>query len=212
MMKVELVLLIFCSACFGVLMESFQSEWEREKTVTNKEVSSPEFKFLGASFEGAAKKLPEYLAVPISSDRKEDLKPEKSARQVPRWLQKVLLGVPAAVPRAEGATRKSDLVEVLCYLNRINVRVKRKVFKSENAHTYLSLGSCPVSQIHEDHYSFLYYLKTDCGFKKEVGKNSPHAFYLSIDLLIDWLTLIKFSLFYLAEFSRLFVSQYFAPL
>lgn len=171
MRQVGLVLLTLCSACFGVLMENFESEWEREKTVTNKEGSSPEFKFLGASFEGAAKKLPEYLAVPISSDRKEDLKPEKSARQVPTWLQKVLLGVPATVSRAEGATQKSDLVEVLCYLDRINVRVKRKAFKSENAHTHLSLGSCPVSHIHEDHYSFLYNLKTDCGFRKEVGKN-----------------------------------------
>ncbi|XP_037546191.1 zona pellucida sperm-binding protein 3 [Nematolebias whitei] len=114
-------------------------------------------------------------------DRKEDLKPEKSARQVPRWLQKVLLGVPAAVPRAEGAARKSDSVEVLCYFNRINVRVKRKVFKSEDAHTYLSLGSCPVSQIHEDHYSFLYYLKTDCGFKKESFPD-----YFSVSILLHY--------------------------
>lgn len=171
-MNVGFVLLLFSSAC-AVLMEDAELEWKRKTNVTNEEGSSPAFKWLSASVEGAtkdkAKKLPEYLPVPIANDHKEDLKPEMGARQIPKWLQKVLQGFPATVSRSEGATQKSDLIEVLCYFDRIYVRIKRTIFNSEDAHMYLALGSCPFNQINEDYYYFLYYLKTDCGFKAEVG-------------------------------------------
>ncbi|XP_017272410.2 zona pellucida sperm-binding protein 3 isoform X2 [Kryptolebias marmoratus] len=186
MMNVGLVLLLFCSACFGLLTEQSESEWEREKNVTNENGSLPKLKSLDASAEEAtkerAKKLPEYLVVPFSSDQKEDLKPEMGVRQIPRWLQKVLLGVPATVllPDKE-ATQQSDLAGVLCYLDRIYVRIKRKVFKSEDAHLYLTLGSCPVNQMYEDHFYFLYYLKTDCGFKVESFPD-----YLSVSISLHY--------------------------
>lgn len=168
-MNVGFVLLLFSSVC-GVLKEDAELEWEKK---ASEEGSSPTFKLLGASVEGVtkdkAKKLPEYLTVPIANDHKEDLKPEMGARQIPKWLQKVLQGVPATVTQTEGATQKSELVGVLCYLDRIYVRIKRNVFNSEDSHMYLALGSCPFNHITDDYYYFLYYLKSDCGFKVEVG-------------------------------------------
>ncbi|MED6285123.1 hypothetical protein CHARACLAT_026114 [Characodon lateralis] len=98
----RLVLLVFCSTCSFALIKVSESESEKEKTVIHekeeeeKQASLPKAQSLPASADDSSrdgsKKLPEYLIVPVSRDHKGDLKPERGARKIPGWLQKVLLG------------------------------------------------------------------------------------------------------------------------
>uniref|UniRef100_A0A1A8F2W6 Zona pellucida glycoprotein 3c n=2 Tax=Nothobranchius korthausae TaxID=1143690 RepID=A0A1A8F2W6_9TELE len=180
-LNVKLVLVVFCSACSGVLVKDFESEWERGES--NDEGFSSKPWFLGRSAEPSAEKameLPEFLTIPVSSDHKEDLKPEIGVRQIPRWLQKVLLGIPPTIPQAAAGADESDVIGVHCYLDRLHVRVRKEIFRSEDAHKYLTLGSCPVNQGHEEYYYLLYSLKSDCGFKIE---SSPDYLSIRISLL-----------------------------
>uniref|UniRef100_A0A8C6K597 Zona pellucida glycoprotein 3c n=1 Tax=Nothobranchius furzeri TaxID=105023 RepID=A0A8C6K597_NOTFU len=170
-LNVKLVFVVFCSACSGVLVKDFESERERGKSVRNDEGFSSKPGFLGRSAEPSAEKameLPEFLTIPVSSDHKEDLKPEIGVRQIPGWLQKVLLGIPPTIPQAAAGADESDVIGVRCYLDRLYVRVRREIFRSEDAHKYLTLGSCPVNQGYKEYYYLLYSLKSDCGFKIEV--------------------------------------------
>ncbi|XP_061572777.1 zona pellucida sperm-binding protein 3 [Cololabis saira] len=114
-----------------------------------------------------AKKLPKYLIVSPSNDHKEDLKPEKRTRAVPKWLKKVLLGIPPTIADAAEATQKTDSIELLCYLDKVNIRIKRGIFKSNDAFKYLKLGTCPVNHRDNEYYFLLYSLTTDCGFHLE---------------------------------------------
>ncbi|KAM7009831.1 zona pellucida sperm-binding protein 3 [Tautogolabrus adspersus] len=59
------------------------------------------------------------------------------------------------------------MIEILCHVDRMYVRVRRELFKTRDAYKYLKLGGCPVNRATTEHYYFLYLLKTDCGFKKE---------------------------------------------
>ncbi|XP_072240047.1 zona pellucida sperm-binding protein 3 [Leuresthes tenuis] len=186
--NIGLVFLLFCSYCCGVLVKDPESEWEEVKTVTEEEeegANMPKSKPLSVSDDGPsvarAKKLPKYLVVSSTSDHKEDLKPEKRAREVPKWLKNVLLGSPPTLPRAAGATHKSDLLEIQCHFDRIYVRIRKEVFKSQVAYKYLKLGTCPVTYGNKDHYFLMHSLKKDCGFKVESFPD-----YLSIGTTVHY--------------------------
>ncbi|MEQ2261459.1 hypothetical protein XENORESO_010660 [Xenotaenia resolanae] len=186
-----LVLLVFCSTCSFALIKVSESESEKEKTVIHekeeeeKQASLPKAQSLPASADDSprdgSKKLPEYLIVPVSRDHKGDLKPERGARKIPSWLQKVLLGMPPTLSSDEGATNKSKLVEVRCHMDKIYVRIRKEVLKSQDAYKYLTLGSCPVNHADKDYYYLLQSLKTDCGFKVQ---SLPD--YLSIRIFLHY--------------------------
>ncbi|XP_041838382.1 zona pellucida sperm-binding protein 3 [Melanotaenia boesemani] len=109
------------------------------------------------------------------------MKPEKGARDVPKWLKTVLLGIPPTFSDDEGATHTPDLVEILCHFDRIYVRVRREFFKSKDAFKYLKLGTCSVNYRNKDYYFLMHSLKTDCGFKIESFPN-----YLSVSITFHY--------------------------
>ncbi|AWP06159.1 putative zona pellucida sperm-binding protein 3-like isoform 6 [Scophthalmus maximus] len=92
--------------------------------------------------------------------------PEKGARPLPDWSGEILR-VPVATSSTTAAAARAGVVELLCHVDRIYVRIRRDVFKSLNAYKDLKLGTCPVNQGTKAHYYLLYLLKTDCGFKLE---------------------------------------------
>lgn len=180
------LLLMFCSAYsyqlrsgprYGAFVHDPELEWERMQTVIGeemKQVPAPEPKFWKSVARSQtpvpeAKKVPEFLIVSASDLQKEVFKPEKGARPLPSSISKMLLEATAA-PTTAAADTRPKLVEVLCHVDRMYVRIRKEVFKYKDAYKYIKLGSCPVNQGTKDHYYFLYLLKNDCGFKKEVGE------------------------------------------
>lgn len=185
LMHAGLLLLLFCSAYsyhfrsgagYGPFLQDPELEWERMATVIGKEKApAPETKFWrsASSSESStpeAKKVPEYLIVSASKDQKAVFKPEKGAGPLPNSAKEMLL-VTASPTQTTGGTARKKLVEILCHVDRMYVRIRREVFKTRDAYKYLKLGTCPVNQGTKEHYYLLYLLTTDCGFKKEVGKS-----------------------------------------
>ncbi|KAM9363609.1 zona pellucida sperm-binding protein 3 [Symphorus nematophorus] len=151
-------------------------EWETMKMVIDVEKiqdAAPEPKFWknaatsGVTSIPEAKKVIPYEAVPASKVQKEVFKPEKGIRPLPNSIKEMLLGATAPPATTTSAPTRPKLIEILCHVDRMYVRVRREFFKSSNAYKYLKLGTCPVNQGTKEHYYLLYLLKTDCGFKKE---------------------------------------------
>ncbi|KAM9770559.1 zona pellucida sperm-binding protein 3 isoform 2-T2 [Menidia menidia] len=172
------IIILFCSACCGVLVKEPAPEWERVKTVPKAESLSGSSN--GSSVAGA-KKFPSYLVVSSTNDHKEDLRPEKSSRDMPQWLQKVLMGSPSTFPRAGFVTHKPGSVGLQCHFDKIIVKIEKDVFKSEDAFKYLKLGTCPVTHGNKDYYFLMHSLKSNCGFKV---KSLPD--YLSIGTTLHY--------------------------
>uniref|UniRef100_A0A3B5AR75 Zona pellucida sperm-binding protein 3-like n=1 Tax=Stegastes partitus TaxID=144197 RepID=A0A3B5AR75_9TELE len=184
LMHTGLLFLLFCSvsssqfrnrAGNGVFLQDPELEWERSATVMGEEkTEAPALKSkLGRSASVDVASLPgaykyEYLRVPYANDRKEDFKPQKGARPLPEWARKMLLGDPPTISLTEELDKRK-LVEILCHVDRMYVRINREIFKSRDAYKYLKLGTCPVNQAKGKYYYLLYLLKSNCGFKKEVG-------------------------------------------
>ncbi|CAJ1052664.1 zona pellucida sperm-binding protein 3 [Xyrichtys novacula] len=183
LMHAGLLLLLFCSAHsnqfrgapgHGLFVEDPELEWERMETVigeANTEAPEPDAKFWRSSSsygssQTAAKKVPEYVIVPASKIQKEAFKPEKGARPLPNSVKELLLSS-TATAKASGKAARPKMIEILCHVDRMYVRIRREIFKTKDAYKDLKLGSCPVNQGTKVHYFFLYLLSSDCGFKKE---------------------------------------------
>ncbi|XP_041789519.1 zona pellucida sperm-binding protein 3 [Chelmon rostratus] len=157
---------------YGRFVDDPELEWERMEKVIGEEmayeVPAPETKFWrsasGGSSTPEAKKVPAYMIVPASKVQKEVFKPEKGARPLPNSVKEMLLAASTAVT---AATARTKLIEILCHVDRMYVRIQRDIFKTRDAYKYLKLGTCPVNQGNKEHYYLLYLLTTDCGFKKE---------------------------------------------
>ena len=183
-MHAGLLLLLLCSAYssqfrrgagYGPFVPDPEREWKRLEKVIAEEMAealTQENKFLrSASGSGSetpeANKVPEYVVVSSSEDQKEVFKPEKGARPLPDKAREILLRT--AAPSVAPVKPRLQLVEMLCHVDRIYVRVRRFIFKSKDSYKHLKLGNCPVNQGTKQHFYLLYLMKTDCGFKKEVG-------------------------------------------
>lgn len=129
--------------------------------------------------------FPEYIRILSSNYPKDTFKPERGARPLPSWAKELLLGPSSttAKPSAKAANR-GKLVEILCHVDRMYVRIRREVFKTRDAYKNLKLGTCPVNQGTKDHYYFLYLLKTDCGFNKQVCKSAQMSFFFQKQLCL----------------------------
>lgn len=184
-MHAGLLLLLFCftdsqfRSGAGLFVQDPETEWERLVTVIREEMTeapAPYSKLLRSSSTSdssapAAKNVPQYVIVSASKVQKEVFKPEKGARPLPVLIKEMLLGATVATPTGgAAAATTTPLVEILCHVDRMYVRIRREVFKTREAYKYLKLGTCPVNQASKVHYYLLYLLKSDCGFKREVGK------------------------------------------
>uniref|UniRef100_A0A8C4IEI3 Zona pellucida glycoprotein 3c n=1 Tax=Dicentrarchus labrax TaxID=13489 RepID=A0A8C4IEI3_DICLA len=105
-----------------------------------------------------------------SQDQKEVFKPEKGFRPLPYSVMNMLLGslTGTITTTTTVATTSPKMVEILCHVDRMYVRIKREFFKTRNAWKYLKLGTCAVKASTKEHYYLLNLLQDDCGFQKEV--------------------------------------------
>ncbi|XP_035515495.1 zona pellucida sperm-binding protein 3 [Morone saxatilis] len=184
-----LLLLLFGSAYtyqfrggaeYGLFVQNPELEWERMETVIGDEMErapAPETKSWrktsgSESSTRKAKGVPQYRIVSASQDHKEVFKPEKGFRPLPNSVINMLFGSLTATgvtgtSATTVATTSPKLIEILCHVDRMYVRVRREVFKTRNAWEYLKLGTCPVKASTKDHYYLLSLLEDDCGFQKE---------------------------------------------
>ncbi|XP_010732496.2 zona pellucida sperm-binding protein 3 [Larimichthys crocea] len=171
-----LLLLFLCSSVqfrsgvgYGLFVQDPDLEWERMKTVIGEKTPrapAPNSRALKSSPSTPdAKKVPEYQVISASQVQKEVFKPEKGARPLPSSVKEMLLAT--AAPATTAGTTRPQIIEVLCHVDRLYVRVRREVFKTKGAYKNLKLGTCPVNRGTKEHYYFLYLLKNDCGFVKE---------------------------------------------
>ncbi|XP_034717480.1 zona pellucida sperm-binding protein 3 [Etheostoma cragini] len=175
------LLLLFCTAYshpfrgtagHSPFVQDPEEEWERMTTAVGNEVDdtlSPQNKlFMGASTDGSstsqAKLVPKYLVASFSEDKVKDFKPGMGAGPLPNWASKMLLKTATTSPTVAASPQ---LVEILCHVDRLYIRVRKEIFKTNNAHKYLKFGTCPVNHGTTEHYYFLYLLTADCGFEKE---------------------------------------------
>nr|XP_057914522.1 zona pellucida sperm-binding protein 3 [Doryrhamphus excisus] len=152
-------------------LESDSSEAEMEPEMNEKVSPMSDVTFLRSGSSPPQRKMsPWYRIVSSSQDPKELFKPEKGFRFVPDSVRKMLLAPPPPIV-TPGGTGTSKLVEVLCHVDRMYVRVRRELFSTSDAFKDLKLGSCPVNEGTKDHYYLLYLLKSDCGFVRESQKD-----------------------------------------
>lgn len=180
-------LLLFCSAfsyqvgseeARGLNVQNPDSEWEQMDAETRKELMSdhaPEGRTWRHSLTGqpgasAPRTLPHYLIVSAAKDQTKAFRPGHGAGPLPSSAVGILLGHPPNALQAERIQDPKNLVEILCHIDRMYIRIKREAFKTLDAHKYLKLGTCPVNAASDVHYYLLYLLETDCGFKYEVSK------------------------------------------
>lgn len=219
LMQAGFLFLLFWSACFqfidkaeyGVFGQDPELDQEKMETVADEdetEDSAPQLKRSASHGDLStpeAMKLPKYLNVPASYDQKQLFKPERGVRPLPEWARKILLASAPAAPVTGGAEMGRDnVVEILCHVDKMYVRIRKRVFKSRDAYKYLKLGTCPVNQENEHYYYFLYSFVTGCGFKKEVGE-CPNVF-------VSYFTVTNQMEMFVPESCRLLVHQQCSPL
>ncbi|XP_033976478.1 zona pellucida sperm-binding protein 3-like isoform X2 [Trematomus bernacchii] len=179
-MHAVILLVLFCSAyCYrsrgrarnGPLVRNPEQEWERIQKVISDEMSEDlKPKFLRAASSAsttlAPRQVPVYLVVSSSDDHKSAFKPEKGAIPLPPSLRQMLLQT-ATTTIASRTTARPKLIEIVCHVDRMYVRVRKEIFKYTDAWKSLKLGTCSVNKSTKDHYYFLYLLTDSCGFKTE---------------------------------------------
>ncbi|XP_054634152.1 zona pellucida sperm-binding protein 3 [Dunckerocampus dactyliophorus] len=183
LMSAWLLLLLICSAGNGDAeseWDSVEAELELETETEMDEEVSPglvpravvsDVEFLrSGSSAPQRKRAPWYRIASFSQEPKELFRPEKGFRVVPNSVKKMLLAPPPPIA-TPGGTGTSKLVEVLCHVDRMYVRVRRELFSTSDAFKDLKLGVCPVNEGTPDHYYLLYLLKSDCGFIRESNKD-----------------------------------------
>uniref|UniRef100_A0A3Q3DIC9 Zona pellucida glycoprotein 3c n=1 Tax=Hippocampus comes TaxID=109280 RepID=A0A3Q3DIC9_HIPCM len=111
---------------------------------------------------------------------KELFMPEKGVRPIPASVKEMLLAPPPTVASL-GEAAKNKLVEVLCHIDRMYVKVSKELFSTRDAFKDLKLGKCPVNEGTSENYYLLYLLKNDCGFKRESTDD-----YLFISIVLHY--------------------------
>lgn len=162
------------SIAFGKMFDPEQ-EWDELVRVIASETAqefAPNAKLWKGGLAGPyipeAKRVPVYRRVPADEVRTEVFKPEKGARSMPESAEEMLRAT--AGPATTAGASRPELIETLCYTDRIYVRLQKQLFNSIDADKYLKLGSCLVNNLSKNHYYLLYLLENDCGFLKLVSK------------------------------------------
>ncbi|XP_052458910.1 zona pellucida sperm-binding protein 3 isoform X1 [Carassius gibelio] len=115
-------------------------------------------------------KLPASVRIPADELYKEHFTPEKGSKPIPPLVQSILLPTAPTEISATPVPGEPKTVEVLCYLDRMYVRVLKSFCSSPGARTHLKLGTCAVNKATATHYYLLYPLK-GCGVEREEDAN-----------------------------------------
>ncbi|XP_062244804.1 zona pellucida sperm-binding protein 3 [Platichthys flesus] len=178
MTRAGLLLLLVCSAHSyrfrsgagrGLAVRNPDAEWDRLATMMSEErrVASSPGRWKASPLKANVDTFPQFKLISMSKYPKEAFKPEKGVRPLPAFATEILVVPSSTGTTTAAAAARAPVVEVLCHLDRIYVRVLRAGFRSVDAYKYMKLGSCPVNQGTKEHYYFLYLLTTDCNYKKE---------------------------------------------
>ncbi|XP_056441735.1 zona pellucida sperm-binding protein 3 [Gadus chalcogrammus] len=109
--------------------------------------------------------LPDFLRVSAADDFKSLLLPDPGARVVPDEVKRILNPFPSIGVKSVHTAPSDLLLKVVCYINRVYVRVSKSLFTRRRADRGLKLGRCPVNRGDSDFYYFIYPLRTRlCGF------------------------------------------------
>ncbi|XP_055079356.1 zona pellucida sperm-binding protein 3 [Periophthalmus magnuspinnatus] len=166
----RILMIICCFVCSdGQFIKNPELEWDIMSKMTRKVSSGPvrnDFRSGRPSQSSNSEFImpPDFVVVSSAIDQKALFRPERGARPLPNSVKSLLF--PSA-PEPPIDSTQPKVVELLCHLDRIYVRVKRDAFKTLDAYKSLKLGTCPVNQGTKSHYYFLYLLTSDCGFTKE---------------------------------------------
>lgn len=154
-----------CSSDNDWNAEDAEDEWEKLSAVVNNEDASRNGYFYGRSSPiGQVYNPPASQAVLKAETHKELFKPENLTKPLPLVIKNMLLQA-AEPPPIIAPVRK--LIEVLCHIDRMFVRIRREIFM-QDVKKDLRYGKCNVSTSNEEYYYFLYMLDDDCGNQKEV--------------------------------------------
>ncbi|XP_072319712.1 zona pellucida sperm-binding protein 3 [Eucyclogobius newberryi] len=161
------ILVIGCAlaSCKGQeFNKNAEIEWDNMSKLTRKGSSEPLPKAFKSHVLPDFRMLPDFVVASSAIDQKDHFKPETGVRPLPNSVMPLLFPT-STVPPTESTQPK--VLEMLCHIDRIYVRIRRDVFKTSDAYKYLKLGSCAVNQATPTHYYFLYLLTSDCDFIKE---------------------------------------------
>lgn len=92
-------------------------------------------------------------------------KPSTEGRLLPLSFKEHLLKATAPPPTTAPARQR---FEVLCYIDRILIRVRKDAFK-QHILKDLKFGKCNVTEQDFEYYYLRHSMDADCGFQKEVG-------------------------------------------
>ncbi|XP_067298730.1 zona pellucida sperm-binding protein 3 [Pseudorasbora parva] len=128
------------------------------------ERSLPQVRSSSSDSTSVRQPLPASVRIPAALLYKELFKPEKGGRPVPPLVKKILLPEPVTPTKRSFTGPKT--VEVMCFLDRMHVRVLKSLFTNPNARKILKLGTCHVNKFSGTHYHLIYFLK-ECGVQRE---------------------------------------------
>lgn len=171
LMPARLLLLWFvtsCCTCVNSLSDgaAAEEEWEALSNTISKESSDGDY-FYGRSapIEGAYMLPDSKVVSKAEADLKMLFKPDNHTRPLPPSYKDMLLQAPVLSHIPPPPVRK--LIEILCHVDRMYVRIRREIFKQDVLKD-LRFGKCGVTVGNQEYYYFLYLLNQDCGIQKEV--------------------------------------------
>lgn len=156
---------------------------ELEELFPNYKVKTPTNPSLNTSCSPLT--LPQFQQIRSSDVHKLVFKPEGKSRPVSDLMKSILLPSPLPEPETPLPSKPRN-IELLCYIDRIFVRVRKSLFTTRNAGKYLKVGTCSVNKVTAEHYYFLHWINS-CNVQRHVcisnwlslwvrGKNLLHSY------------------------------------
>lgn len=150
----------------GLPVVNAAEEWKQLLISMHQNRNSQPGVFYGRSSPGMSLYSPPgSMAVPLRDVQKGLFKPEKHTRPLPVSFKEHLLKATAPPPTTAPARQR---FEVLCYIDRILIRVRKDAFK-QHIIKDLKFGKCNVTEQDFEYYYLRHSMDEDCGYQKEVG-------------------------------------------
>lgn len=143
--------------------EDAAADWEDLSALVYQEDTRYPGYFYGRSSHIGHAHLPDSQPVSKAETRKTLFKPENRTQPLPLPIKNMLLQAAALPPTVE-LVRK--LIEILCYIDRMYVRIRKDIFKQDILKD-LRYGKCNLKSRGE-YYYYTRSLNEDCGLQKEV--------------------------------------------
>ncbi|XP_059902568.1 zona pellucida sperm-binding protein 3 [Gadus macrocephalus] len=172
-MLVRGVLFLFCSFAPGYTFSSNGSELYGNPELKWKAVSRALVEEMPKVNPRVYSPLPHFLRVSAADDYKSLLHPDHVAREVPEEVKRILNPHPSmgGLDHLQSVSpAPSDLLlKVVCYMDRIYVRVSQSLFTRKRAFRSLKLGRCRVNARDNTFYYFIYPLRSRrCDFTRKL--------------------------------------------